>query len=217
MSVEAVISSDIRRLLAAALACAAILLPAGADVAADGLSSSARKCESLKKSAVARSTSAILECYAAADGAGRLLDPACQDAARAALARTLAALDSAGGCAMEGDYSSRARKIQSLVGTLEFELGIPDGSTVPCRAAKWKATAAAARSAVDCYAAADAKGLPVDPTCLEKGMKPLASAFTAAEQKPGCEQPVSPDDVTAAIGDFGKTLQQGADVVAPGE
>jgi len=197
------------------LCLAALLVPRAA--VADGPSSSARRCEALKETAVAKATAAILECYAAADGAGRLLDPACQDAARAALARTLAALDSAGGCAMEGDYSIRARKIQSLVGTLEFELGIPDGETVPCRAAKWKATAAASRAGIECYAAAEAKGLAVDPLCLARGTKPLGSAFAAAEQKPGCEQPVSPDDVAVAIGDFGKSLQQGADVAAPGE
>jgi len=177
-------------------------------------------CSARKKDCVAKKAAALLNCHVKAEKKGLALDPICvqkaedkfdggADPAKGCFAKLEAKYGAS--CLTSGDTATMEAKIDAFVldAVTDVDPGYPVTIQNTCSAGKKNCVRNKVKALLKCHAKAEKKGLPLDPSCVQKaedkfdgGFDPQKGCFEKLEQKEDLAKPATvcpTHDDTAAL------------------
>src|SRR5262249_6068353 len=145
------------------------------------------RCTSRKLSVAGKAALATTRCHAKALGKGIALDPECLPEADAKFSEGWGRAEGVGDClAPTGDAKAVAARVSAFLDDVVTDLvNAPGPST--CTAKKLTLAGKKASSRLTCHMRATAKGVAVDPACLQKATDTFTIGWARAEKSADCQ------------------------------
>lgn len=153
------------------------------------------KCQAAKKGCVAKKASCLLGCHARAEASGTALDPLCVskctgkfDGGPVPAKACFTKIEAKGGCMVTNHVAAVESTVDAYVLAVVTQLdpGYPTPVLNACSSAKKRCAAKKTAGLLKCHAKAEAKAVPVDPTCIAKIVTKFDACFVNAETRIPC-------------------------------